>query len=53
MEKEVRKIEVDVLREFLETYVPEAKIILYDHGIEIEHEGYAWLLSGEKSQEVK
>lgn len=42
--KEVREIDVEVLKEFLDMYVPEAKIILYDDGIEIDHEGYTWLL---------
>lgn len=46
--KEAREIDVEVLKEFLEMYVPEAKIILYDHGIEIDHEGYTWSLCSNK-----
>jgi hypothetical protein len=40
----IRKIDVDVLKEFLKMYTPDAEIIIHDDGIEIEHEGFSWLM---------
>ena len=44
-EKIIRKIDVSTLKEFLEMYVPDAEIVVNDNGIEIEHEGFSWLMS--------
>jgi hypothetical protein len=38
----IRRIDVEVLKEFLQMYVPDAEVIIHNDGIEIEHEGFSW-----------
>lgn len=47
---EIREIDVETLRDFLRMYTPEAEITLYNGGIDIDHEGFSWLISAKANK---